>query len=336
MGEDLEPACEGVRYQAYSKGGSVVTNDAPLVSILIPTYNRPEFLRQALRSAIEQTYANTEILVQDNASDVDVGTLLADFRDPRLSFRRNDHNLGMALNWRALALRAKGKYVAFLNDDDIWEKDFLCLLVEKLERTPHLVLAFCDHWVTDAAGRIDPARTAANSRRWLRDRIAEGEHKPFFHVALVYRSIWTASAAVFRRDAMDWDAIPAEAGVGVDLYLAYLAARTGGGAWYCNKRLARYRLHNGSTTASFAALEPRIQCSQNAMFLWKACASDRFLKSSSPYFRIKLVHNLFRYGLCRWLQGAPNLRPFSIFRLLSPGLCAWHLRYMVQLRRIKI
>jgi glycosyltransferase involved in cell wall biosynthesis len=311
-------------------------NDAPLVSVLIPTYNRPEFLKQALRSAIEQTYTHTEILIQDNASDFDIATLVSDFEDPRISFRRNEKNLGMALNWRALSLRAKGKYVAFLNDDDVWEKDYLSNLVEKLERTPDLVLAFCDHWLTDPAGRIDPARTAANSRRWMRDRIAEGVHKPFTDIALVYRSIWTASATVFRRDVIDWDAIPAEAGIMVDTYLAYLAARTGGGAWYCNKKLVRYRVHEGSTTASFAALEPRIQCAQDAIFCWKAFASDRFTKSSSRYFRIKLVHNLFRYGLCRWLQGTPNLELFSIFRLLSPGLCAWHFKYMVQLHRIRV
>ena len=318
------------------EGDAIMTTGAPLVSVLIPSYNRPEFLRQALTSAVEQTYTNTEILIQDNASDFDIETFVADFADPRISFHRNEKNLGMALNWRALSLRAKGKYAAFLNDDDVWEKDYLSLMVEKLERTPDLVLAFCDHWVTDAAGRIDPVRTAANSRRWMRDRIAEGEHKPFADIALVYRSIWTASATVFRRDAVDWDEIPPEAGVTVDLYLAYLAARTGGGAWYCNKRLARYRVHNGSTTASFAALEPRIECVQNSMFCWKAFASDRFLGSESPYFRIKLVQNLFRYGLCRWLQGAPNLKPFSIFRLLSPGLCVRHLKYMVQLRRIRV
>ena len=313
-----------------------MTNAAPLVSVLIPTRNRPQFLKDAVRSALGQSYANTEILIQDNASDFDIETLVADFKDPRISFRRSDENVGMALNWKALALRANGKYVAFLNDDDIWEKDYLSTLVEKLERAPDMVLAFCDHWLTDAAGRIDPARTAANSRRWMRDRIAEGRHKPFGHVALVYRSIWTASATVFRRDAVDWEAIPAEAGVVVDLYLAYLAARTGGGAWYCNRRLARYRLHKESTTASFAALEPRIQCAQNSIFCWKAFASDRFLRSSAPYFRIKLVHNLFRYGLCRWLQGSPNLQPLSIFRLLSPVLCAWQFWYMAQLRRIRV
>jgi glycosyltransferase involved in cell wall biosynthesis len=309
---------------------------APLVSIVIPTYNRPEFLKDALRSAIAQTYVNTEILIQDNASDFDVEALVSDFDDPRISLRRNEQNLGMARNWKALALRAKGKYVAFLNDDDIWEKEFLATLVEQLERNPHLVLGFCDHWLTDAAGRIDPARTAANTRRWLRDRLAEGEHEPFTEIALVYRSIWTASATVFRRDAIDWEEIPSEAGIAVDLYLAYLGARTGGGAWYCKRRLARYRVHERSTTASFAALKAKIECAENSIFCWRTFASDRFLTSCLPYFRIKLIHNLFRHGLCRWLQGIANFGPLSIFRLFAPRLCAWHFFYMMRLRRIRV
>jgi hypothetical protein len=141
---------------------------------------------------------------------------------------------------------------------------------------------------------------------------------------------------VFRRDAVDWTAIAARAGIAVDLYLAYLAARTGGAAWYCNKRLVRYRQHIGSTTASFAALKPRLVCAKNSIFCWERFASDEFLRSSAPYFRIKRVHNLFRYGLCRWLQGTPNLKLFAVFRLLSPELLVWQLKYTMQLRRIRI
>jgi glycosyltransferase involved in cell wall biosynthesis len=310
--------------------------DAPLVSVLIPSYNRPTFLKDALRSAVEQTYTHTEILVQDNASEFDVEALVDEIDDARISLCRNEKNLGMALNWRALLLRAKGKYVAFLNDDDIWEKDYLFTMVEILERAPELVLAFCDHWLTNAAGRIDPARTAANSRRWLRDRLPEGEHRPFAKIALVYRSIWTASATVFRRDAVDWGEVPEQAGVMVDVYLAYLAARFGGAAWYCKKRLARYRLHKASTTASFAALEPRKGVARDAIFCWNAFASDRLVKQDAPYFRIKLAQNLFRHGFCAWLQGRPNLRVLAIFRVLSPGLCARHFKYMAQLGRIRV
>ena len=309
---------------------------APLVSVLIPTYNRPDLLIHAVQSAVAQTYPNLEILIQDDGSDSNPEKLVSEFDDPRIFFSRNETNQGMALNWKMLALRARGKYLAFLSDDDVWEKEYISALVGRLEEAPGRVIAFCDHWITDAAGSIDPMRTAANCRRWLRDRIAEGEHRPFNEIALVYRSIWTASAAVFRRDAVDWNTIPVEAGVVVDLYLAYLAVRSGGAAWYCRQRLVRCRAHERSTTASLAALEPRIAGARDAIFCWRAFASDKDLSASSPYFKIKLVHNLFKYGMCRWMQGIPSAGLLSIFHLLSPGLFASNLKYMVQLRRIRI
>jgi glycosyltransferase involved in cell wall biosynthesis len=313
-----------------------MTAEPPLVSVLIPTYNRPDLLKEAIASAVQQTLGDTEILVQDDGSDLNPEQVVAEFGDPRISFRRNESNLGMALNWKALALRARGKYLAFLSDDDVWDREYLSILAGKLEEKPDRVVAFCDHWATDAAGVVDPLRSAAASQRWMRDRIAEGEHKPFAEIALIYRSIWTASAAVFRREAIDWNAVPAEAGVVVDLYLAYLAARTGGAAWYCRERLVSSRDHERSTSAGFAALEARLGAARDSIFCWRAFAEDRNLRSISPYFRIKLVQNLFKDGMYRWRQGNPNARLLAIFRLLSPGLCAWNLKYMIRLRRIRI
>lgn len=313
-----------------------MTAEQPLVSVLIPTYNRPDLLKHAVQSAVQQTHNNMEILVQDDGSDVNPEEVVSEFNDPRISFRRHDTNVGMALNWKSLALRARGKYLAYLSDDDVWDREYLSILVGKLEEAPDRVIAFCDHWATDELGIIDPMRSAAASQRWMRDRIDEGEHKPFAEIALIYRSIWTASAAVFRRDAIDWNAIPAEAGVVVDLYLAYLAARSGGAAWYCRQRLVSSRDHERSTSASFAVLDARVAVARDAIFCWTTFAEDRNLRSISPYFRIKLVHNLFKYGMCRWMKGDPSPRLLSIFRLLSPGLCAWNLKYMIQLRRIRI
>jgi glycosyltransferase involved in cell wall biosynthesis len=314
----------------------VMIAELPLVSVLIPTYNRADLLPHAVRSALDQTYRNIEVLVQDDGSRDNPESVVAAFDDPRLSFHRNETNLGMALNWRALALRARGKYLAFLSDDDVWDKEYLSTLVGKLEESADRVLAFCDHWSTDVEGRIDHEQTEAGSHRWMRDRIADGEHKPFGEIALVYRAIWTASATVFRRDAVDWQAIPAEAGTCVDLYLAYMAARNGGAAWYSRQRLVLDRMHERSASASFARLEPGMASTRAAIFCWRSFASDRNLRAMSPYFRIKLAHNLFKYGLWRWQQGNPSAGVLSLFRLLSPPLCAWNLRYMIRLRRLKI
>jgi glycosyltransferase involved in cell wall biosynthesis len=98
---------------------------SPLVSVVVPTFNRTRFLADALASALQQTYPAIEILVADDASTEDVqGAVVSRFSDPRIKYERNPRNLGMGLNcWTALA-RASGKYVATLHDDDMWEPDF--------------------------------------------------------------------------------------------------------------------------------------------------------------------------------------------------------------------
>ena len=93
----------------------------PLVSIITPTYNRPEYLKAALTSAVQQTYQNIEIIVSDNCSPENPQPLIESFKDSRIRFFRNQSNLGMFANTMNAFKKAQGKYVACLLDDDIWE-----------------------------------------------------------------------------------------------------------------------------------------------------------------------------------------------------------------------
>jgi len=66
----------------------------PLVSIVTPTYNRPEYLKLALISAVQQTYKNIEIIVSDNCSPQNPESIIKSFEDSRIRFVRNQSNLG--------------------------------------------------------------------------------------------------------------------------------------------------------------------------------------------------------------------------------------------------
>jgi glycosyltransferase involved in cell wall biosynthesis len=310
----------------------------PLVSVVIPTYNRPDYLREALSSVVAQRYRNLEIIVQDNASPADIEAVVEGFHDPRIRFVRNAENIGQFANFATVFRRATGKYVACLSDDDIWEEDYLSTLVPRLEADPDLAVAFCDHSIIDGEGRIDEAETDANSRRWQRDALADGPHRPFDEIALVYRSICSASAAVFRRDAIDWHAIPKEVGLGIDLYLSYLAARTGRGAWYSRRRLVRYRVHGGSMTNAVKALDRRIQGATDAMFYWNEFLKDGRVARHRPYFRMKLTYNALVLISCLLRQGriaaaARQAGALVGLRLLTPSLLVHHLMYAARLRR---
>ena len=219
----------------------------PLISVIIPTYNRPDYLRAAIESACQQTYPNLEIIVSDDASQQNPQAIVDSFGDSRLRLRRNPTNLGVGLNTTHAAAEARGDYIAFLNDDDLWEPTFLEALITPLEADPNLVLAFCDHYIIDAAGAIDQPATEAATRLWRRDRLAPGRHQPFCQIGLVDQSVYAASAAVIRRDAVAWERLQ-EAGVFWDYFLVYLACRGQGAAYYLGDRLVHYRVHDQSET----------------------------------------------------------------------------------------
>jgi glycosyltransferase involved in cell wall biosynthesis len=256
------------------------SGEQPLVSVVVPTYNRTTYLETALASAVRQTYRNLEILVADDASREDVfGAVIAKFAaDPRIKYHRNPSNLGMGMNtWQALA-RASGKYVANLHDDDAWEPDFLTSLVPPLENDDSLSVAFCDHHVVDQHGTLDAAASDASTRRWRRDRLVRGTLRPFTEEALIWQAVPAAMAAVFRKSAIDWNDFPAEVGTYYDIWLAYQAARNGAGAFYDPRRLTRYRVHGQSETHSWTSTQGRIKAMRQAEFVFRRYLADPGLR----------------------------------------------------------
>ena len=111
----------------------------PLVSVIIPTYNRPEQLKRAIESVQNQTYSRIEIIVVNNAgAEVEsvVQALNAE-GDIRLFKHATNKGPGAARNTAIHASR--GKYIAYLDDDDIYYPDHVETLVNALETTPFQV-----------------------------------------------------------------------------------------------------------------------------------------------------------------------------------------------------
>ncbi len=123
------------------------------VSVLLPTYNRPGLLQQAIRSVLAQHWTDWELVVVNDGGQ-DVGPLISRFADPRIQYLDNPHGgKSAALN---AALRAsRGGLVAYLDDDDYYLPDHLAHLVEALENDPGAGAAYArtaaEYWVEDAA-----------------------------------------------------------------------------------------------------------------------------------------------------------------------------------------
>jgi len=99
--------------------------ESPLVSVVIPTYNNAQYLRQALSSVLDQTYVNWEAIVIDNHSTDNTDEVMESFVGPQVSFLKI-HNNGVIAASRNIGIRAaRGEWVAFLDSDDWWTKDKL-------------------------------------------------------------------------------------------------------------------------------------------------------------------------------------------------------------------
>ncbi len=96
-----------------------------LVSIISPSYNTARFIREMIESVLMQTYSKWELIIIDDASSDNTDDIVNSFSDNRIIYLKNDKNKGAAYS-RNRALRlAKGEWIAFLDSDDLWEKDKL-------------------------------------------------------------------------------------------------------------------------------------------------------------------------------------------------------------------
>lgn len=99
----------------------------PKVSVIIPSYNRAHLLSRALKSVLNQTFQDFELIVVDDASTDGTGQLTSTFGDERIRYIRHDTNKGSNASRNTGLRHARGEYVAFLDSDDEW-------LPEKLEK----------------------------------------------------------------------------------------------------------------------------------------------------------------------------------------------------------
>jgi glycosyltransferase involved in cell wall biosynthesis len=118
-------------------------SEAPKVTVLMPTYNRPAYLPQAIASVVRQAFEHWELLVINDGGR-DVRGVVEGFGDPRISYLEQAENRGKAACLNLGLERARGRYVAYLDDDDIWYPNHLGTLARALDEHPQLGVAYSD------------------------------------------------------------------------------------------------------------------------------------------------------------------------------------------------
>ena len=269
-----------------------------MVSVIICTYNRPAYLAKAIASVVAGTYTNVEVIVSSNLDSPDTRAVVQSFNDTRIRLRCNPTNLGIAGNHLAAFSEMRGSLFAVLNDDDEWEPDFLAKLVPVLA-DDEVVVAFCDQYIIDGQGNIDADETEVNTRRWKRDTLSAGIHKPFFRLGLVQQSIPIVMGAVIKTDTVDLAQFPIDTGPHYDLWLTYLTAKSGKGAYYLPQRLVRYRVHATSQTASQST-----ENSAASEYIYSRFLIDSDLREYHEVFRARYVDAQVAHGIALLRKGS--------------------------------
>lgn len=96
-----------------------------LVSIIMPSYNTAKFIKETVDSVLSQTYTNWELIIVDDCSTDNTDEIVSQFEDGRIKYIKNEKNSGAAVSRNRALREAKGKWIAFLDSDDLWEKDKL-------------------------------------------------------------------------------------------------------------------------------------------------------------------------------------------------------------------
>jgi glycosyltransferase involved in cell wall biosynthesis len=112
--------------------------DAPTISVVLPTYGRPEFIRRAARSVLDQTYTDAELIVVDDCSPDPAADAVADLPDGPIPLRvvRHEVNRGAPAARNTGIEHAEGEFVAFIDDDDTWAPEKLERQLEVFEASP--------------------------------------------------------------------------------------------------------------------------------------------------------------------------------------------------------
>lgn len=134
---------------------SIKEADCPLVSIMIPTYNRPELFEKTLQSAVDQDYPNVEIVVNDNSTNEETAGVIAKYlSDRRIKYNRQAWAKNKADNFSTFQGLVKGDYLQWCMDDDVLVPNKITLMAQVLDKDASVSLVASQRGFIDEKGNI--------------------------------------------------------------------------------------------------------------------------------------------------------------------------------------
>ena len=185
--------------------------ETPKVTLLMSTYNRPDYLKEAITSVLGQSMDNWELILM-NDGGVDVGPIVEEFRDQRIKYLNDAVNRGKAFRMNQGLNLAKGEYIAYLDDDDRFYPNHFQALSSALDQGPQYGAAYSDLYCVqfikdEASGKRYPVNKFIQvSRDYNRDMMFHFNHT--LHVSLMHRKDLALKAGGYDANVtvlIDWN-----------------------------------------------------------------------------------------------------------------------------------
>jgi hypothetical protein len=211
----------------------------PTVSIAIRAFRR-RWLAEAIASVLAQTYRDLELVIYDDAGDLEaVATATG---DPRVRYHRAEERRTASGRFTAAVAQCRGEYIGILDDDDAYAPDFVAALVQALDADPRCGVAFCRSTWDDGGELVVPAdpRPAGPQADYAASMLGHGWWTPFSEM-LIRRS---ALEAALRDQPLPPD-------VGPDTFINVRIALAGWTHVLVDRRLSRRRWHASQLSRTF-------------------------------------------------------------------------------------
>lgn len=187
-------------------------SEKPLISVIIATYNASHVLKYAIKSVLDSTFENFELLVIGDCCTDDTEQCVAEFQDERIQFYNLEKNSGQQATPNNFGLeKARGKYIAFLNHDDLYFPDHLSSCLNFIQQTDHQIV--CVPYLSIRPSSKEDLADGNFDVRLFGSR-ANGDYTPFaFYVAsswffeksvLNTVGIWKTEQMIYVTPSQDW------------------------------------------------------------------------------------------------------------------------------------
>lgn len=286
------------------------TEHTPKVSVIMPTYNRASFLKEALASVLNQSFQDFEIILVNNASTDNTEEVVKEFSNSRIRYYLNNKNIG-AVKSHAKALRfCRGEYIYMFSDDDIMEIDNLKLKVAALDENPSVCLVHSACITINSLGTEEGEPYNKRHPQWRSAQSGSILNKSICHSLLMTYGFFLVFPTIMVRAS-----VLEEHGIEFNNQLKYcidwdlcLKLSLFGDFYYIEDKLIRYRQHASN---EFKLLNRNTWFME--LFIMKLSLYSQFNINSFETSHIVKIYKATLYQIAWTFNENLALRPYKDF-----------------------